>query len=63
MRIKSGNTNCKTVSTYDELYDTISSQFQAGDTVPATCAHLEKGGKLRYYQIKFKLMEDTSGNY
>ena len=25
--------------------------------------HLEKGGKLRYYQIKFKLMEDTSGNY
>ena len=55
--------NGKTVSTYDELYDTISSQFQAGDTVPATCAHLEKGGKLRYYQIKFKLMEDTSGNY
>ena len=55
--------NGKTVSTYDELYDTVSSQFEAGDKVPATCAHLEKGGKVTYYNIEFKLMEDTSGNY
>jgi serine protease Do len=55
--------NGKTVSTYDELYDTISSQYEAGDKVPATCAHVEKGGKITYYEIEFKLMEDTSGNY
>lgn len=55
--------NGKTVSNYHELYDTISSQFHAGDKVPATCAHLEKGGKITYYEIEFKLMEDTSGNY
>ncbi len=55
--------NGKTVTTYDELYDTISSQFEAGDKVPATCAHVEKDGNVRYYNIEFKLMEDTSGNY
>ena len=55
--------NGKTVSTYDELYDTISSQYEAGDTVPATCAHVDKKGKIDYYNIEFKLMEDTSGNY
>ena len=55
--------NGKTVSTYDELYDTISSQYQAGDIVPATCAHVEKNGDVNYYNIKFLLMEDTSGNY
>ncbi|MBP5379587.1 MAG: trypsin-like peptidase domain-containing protein [Ruminococcus sp.] len=55
--------NGKTVSTYDELYDTISSQYQAGDTVPATCAHVDKDGNIDYYNIEFKLMEDTSGNY
>lgn len=55
--------NGKTVSTYDELYDTISSQYEAGDTVPATCAHVDKDGNVSYYSIEFKLMEDTSGNY
>lgn len=55
--------NGKTVSTYDELYDTVSSQFEAGDKVPATCAHVDKDGKVNYYKIEFKLMEDTSGNY
>ena len=55
--------NGKTITTYDELYDTISSQYEAGDKVPATCAHVEKGGKVSYYNIEFKLMEDTSGNY
>ena len=55
--------NGKTISTYDELYDTISSQFTAGDTVPATCAHIDSDGNVSYYEIEFKLMEDTSGNY
>ena len=55
--------NGKSVSTYDELYDTISSQYGAGDTVPATCASIDKNGKVSYYEIEFKLMEDVSGNY
>lgn len=55
--------NGKTVSTYSDFYDTVSSMYGAGDTVPATCAHLEKDGKITYYDIEFKLMEDTSGNY
>ena len=55
--------NGKKVKTYDELYDTISSMYGAGDTVPATCAHVDKDGNVEYYDIKFKLMEDTSGDY
>ncbi|MBO4524120.1 MAG: trypsin-like peptidase domain-containing protein [Ruminococcus sp.] len=55
--------NGKSVSTYDELYDTISGQYEAGDTVPATCASVDKNGKVNYYEIEFKLMEDKSGNY
>ncbi len=51
------------VKTYDELYDTISSEFGAGDKVPAKCASVDKKGKITYYDIEFKLMEDTSGNY
>ncbi len=53
----------KPVSTYDELYDTISSKYGAGDTVPAKCARLKKDGEIEYFNIKFKLMEDTSGDY
>lgn len=55
--------NGKNVQTYDELYDTISSQYTAGDTVPATCAHVDAKGNIEYYEINFKLMEDTSGEY
>ena len=51
------------IKTYNEFYDTISSKYGAGDTVPATCAHIDKDGKISYYDIKFKLIEDTSGNY
>ena len=50
------------ISTYDELYEAISSKYGAGDTVPAKCARLKKG-KITYFDIKFKLMEDTSGDY
>lgn len=51
------------IKTYDELYENISSKYSAGDTVPAKCAHVEKNGKVTYYDIEFKLMEDTSGDY
>lgn len=51
------------VKTYDELYDTISASYGAGDTVPATCAHIDENGKVAYYYIEFRLMEDTSGDY
>ena len=51
------------VKTYDEMYDTISASYGPGDTVPATVAHIDKDGNISYYNIKFKLMEDTSGNY
>ncbi|MDE5936382.1 MAG: trypsin-like peptidase domain-containing protein [Ruminococcus sp.] len=51
------------VKTYDELYDAISSSYGAGDKVPATCAHVDENGKIEEYEIKFMLMEDTSGNY
>ncbi len=50
------------VSTYDELYNKISGNYAAGDKVPATCARF-KDGKFDYFNIEFKLMEDTSGDY
>lgn len=55
--------NGKTIKTYDDLYDTISGMYEAGDMVPATCAHLEKDKDIVYYEIKFKLMPDTSGDF
>lgn len=55
--------NGKSISTYDELYDTISSMYGAGDYVPATCAHVDEDGDVEYYEIEFMLMEDTSGDY
>lgn len=55
--------NGKTVSTYDEFYDTISKSYGAGDMVPATCAHISKDGDVTYYNIEFLLLEDTSGDY
>lgn len=55
--------NGKSVKTYDELYDTISASYGAGDKVPATCAHLEEDGDAEYYNIEFELMPDTSGNF
>ncbi|MBQ8961922.1 MAG: trypsin-like peptidase domain-containing protein [Ruminococcus sp.] len=55
--------NGQSVKTYSEFYETISSMYGAGDVVPATCAHLEKDKEPVYYNIEFRLMEDTSGNY
>ncbi len=55
--------NGKSIKTYDELYDTISASYAAGDKVPATCAHVTKDGDISYYNIEFKLMPDTSGDF
>ena len=55
--------NGKTVTTYTEFYDTISSQYTVGDKVPATCAHIDKNGDINYYHIEFGLIEDKSGDY
>lgn len=51
------------VSCYSELYEAISSSYGAGDEVPAKCVHVYENGKTSSYDIKFVLMEDTSGNY
>lgn len=55
--------NGKTINSYQELYDAISSNYGAGDVVPATCAHVDKGGGISYYNIEFELAEDTSGDF
>lgn len=55
--------NGKSISTYDELYDAISSMYGAGDYVPATCARVNEDGEVSYFEIEFMLMEDTSGDY
>lgn len=55
--------NGKEVLTYNEFYDTISSQYGVGDKVPATCAHVDEKGEISYYEIEFGLIEDRSGNF
>jgi len=55
--------NGKAVNSYNSLYEAVSSQYSAGDKVPATCAHVDKDGEVSYYHIEFKLIEDRSGNF
>lgn len=51
--------NGKSVATITELDETIGASYGVGDTVPATCAHVDADGNISYYNIKFKLMEDV----
>ncbi len=53
--------NGHSVSDYDSVLDALEG-CQGGDTVTAHCARYEKG-KIVYFNITFKLEEDTSGNY
>ncbi|MBR7084617.1 MAG: trypsin-like peptidase domain-containing protein, partial [Oscillospiraceae bacterium] len=53
--------NGHSVSDYDSVLDALEG-CQGGDTVTAHCARYEKG-KIVYFDITFKLEEDTSGNY
>ncbi|MDE6005363.1 MAG: trypsin-like peptidase domain-containing protein [Oscillospiraceae bacterium] len=53
--------NGESVSDYDDVLAVLDG-CKGGDTVTAECARFEKG-KIAYYDIAFKLEEDTSGNY
>ena len=52
----------KQVGSYSELTAAIKGK-KGGDTVTAKCARVDKDGKVSYFDIEFKLMEDTSGNF
>ena len=51
------------VHTYDDLQSVIRSRYAPGDTVTATCAHVDEDGDIDYYTIKFVIKEDTSGDF
>ncbi len=50
------------VSDYDTLEQAIRGK-KGGDTVKAKCARVSDDGKVSYFDIEFKLMTDTSGDY
>lgn len=50
------------ISDYDSLNEALKG-VNANDTVKATCAHLNNDGTVRYYDIAFTVLADTSGNY
>lgn len=54
--------NGKEVSDYDSINAAISG-LGAGDSVHCRCASVQKDGKLKTYEIDFRLLEDTSGEY
>ena len=51
------------IRNYDQFNEVVTASYGPGDTVKAKCAHLEKDGSVEYYDIEFKLMEDTSGDF
>lgn len=52
----------KTVTDYDDL-ESILRGKSGGDKVKAKCARVSEDGKVSYFDIEFKLMTDTSGDY
>ena len=64
--IKSGDviteTEGKKVTDYDSFMKAIGNK-KAGDTISAKVARNESDKKVSYFDIKFKLMPDSSGNY
>ncbi len=50
------------VNGYDQLNKIIKGK-KAGDVVTAKCARVSEDGKVSYFDIEFKLMPDTSGDY
>lgn len=54
--------NGKEVSDYDSINAAISG-LGAGDSVHCRCASIQKDGKLKTYEIDFRLLEDKSGEY
>ena len=54
--------NGKEVSDYDSINAAISG-LGAGDSVHCRCASIQKDGKLKTYEIDFRLLDDKSGEY
>lgn len=52
----------KKVRNYDELNAVIKGK-KAGDTIKAECARIDENMDISYFEIKFKLMGDTSGDF
>lgn len=52
----------KTVTDYDDLEAVLKGK-KGGDKVKAKCARVSEDGKVSYFDIEFKLMADTSGEY
>lgn len=50
------------VHNYDDL-DLILDGKKAGDTLRAECARIDDDMNISYFEIEFKLMEDTSGDF
>ena len=47
-------------------YETLNSVLngkKAGDTLTAECARIDGDMNISYFEVKFKLMSDTSGDF
>ena len=47
---------------YDSINEAIAG-LSAGDSVHCRCATVQENGKLKTYEIDFRLLEDKSGEY
>lgn len=54
--------NGRDVMCYDDLNAVLDGK-KAGDVLKAECARIEADNSISYFEIEFKLMEDTSGDY
>lgn len=54
--------NGKKIQNYDDLCTVIEGK-KGGDTLKAQCARIDKDMNITYFDIEFKLMEDTSGDF
>lgn len=54
--------NGKEISDYDSINEAIAG-LSAGDSVHCRCATIQENGKLKTYEIDFRLLEDKSGEY
>lgn len=52
----------KKVADYSELNQLLKGK-KGGDKIKAECARVDKDGKITYFDIEFKLMTDTSGDF
>ncbi|MGN1480900.1 S1C family serine protease, partial [Porcipelethomonas sp.] len=52
----------KKISDYSQLSEAIKGK-KGGDKIHATCARVDKDKNIEYFDIEFKLMTDTSGDF